>query len=416
MPFAWFGRGGSAPSGPVDAKKLQWAAETGIVGSQLEAFKAVARLAQNHALREDGLQQGQAFDKGQFGDIYSGTYKGARVAVKRINQDGRSIRELFVMIAPEVRATSALVHKHIVRFVGVTSNFPEPGEGPSAFCLGLVFEFCENGSLWDNIHKKRAKLPLADKFRIASETASAMEHIHARGYVHRDLNSNNILLTGSLSARVADFGCAVPAQTAGLGESFLAGTPNYMAPEQLSCGAVGPAADCWALGVVLWEALNEISPWGSFRCGDPAAMRRLVVDERARLQRTPDGKLAPGLRAPVDALLDAALEREPARRADMRAIRAALDRISGKLRRGAARAPAGAPPAEARLQARLQAFYRKHNPAKLKDAPHVARVHVGSEVQPPLSPPASRLLPAPARGSTPGRVPDSAEAGLAARE
>ena len=57
-----------------------------------------------------------------------------------------------------------------------------------------------------------------------------MEHIHARGYVYRDLNSNNILLTGSLSARVADFGCAVHAQTAGLGESFLAGTPNYMAP------------------------------------------------------------------------------------------------------------------------------------------------------------------------------------------
>jgi serine/threonine protein kinase len=107
-------------------------------------------------------------------------------------------------------------------------------------------------------------------------------HLHALGILHRDINSQNVLLagsaTGGYTAKLGDFGCARllvppnPAESAVCGGSgcgwwhyepaAISGTPGYMAPEQLagvqylSCGA-----DVWALGILTHEILTGLYPW-----------------------------------------------------------------------------------------------------------------------------------------------------------
>jgi hypothetical protein len=86
MVFSCFGGTPKGDAGAVDGNKLDWARLKGFEGEDLQAFTQVARLAQKHQIRSADLQEGQEFDKGQFGAINSGTYKGGNVAVKRINQ------------------------------------------------------------------------------------------------------------------------------------------------------------------------------------------------------------------------------------------------------------------------------------------------------------------------------------------
>jgi len=97
---------------------------------------------------------------------------------------------------------------------------------------------------------------------MGAEIASALAAVHARGIVHRDVSSGNVMLTPN-GARLVDFGiCALagePQQP--LREGELLGTPAYIAPERLRGGKVGPAADVYALGVLLYRALSGRLPW-----------------------------------------------------------------------------------------------------------------------------------------------------------
>jgi serine/threonine protein kinase len=99
-------------------------------------------------------------------------------------------------------------------------------------------------------------LPPARVATIASEVADALATVHAAGIVHRDVKPGNILVDRSGHAHLADFGIASLADASMLtATGTTLGTAAYMAPEQLQHHAVGPAADIWALGLVLLESL-----------------------------------------------------------------------------------------------------------------------------------------------------------------
>jgi serine/threonine protein kinase len=154
-------------------------------------------------------------------------------------------------------------------------------------------------------------LPIADVVMMARRLASALGEVHAHGVVHRDLKPENVfLIDGDLTrAKLIDFGVARGVrQTAILTDAgVVVGTPYYMAPEQVRGDTVGPPADVWGLGGVLYEALAGQPP---FSASHPlGAMARIVVDEPAPLTSmrsdTPDA---------LAALIHAMLAKDPAAR------------------------------------------------------------------------------------------------------
>jgi WD40 repeat protein len=178
----------------------------------------------------------------------------------------------------EARAVAHLQHPNIVRVL-------EVGEvrGQPFFCL----EYIGGGTLAD--HLRGVPLPPRDAARLVQTLAQAMQTAHASGIIHRDLKPGNILLEGrghkddragdgegvsELIPRVAplqqvpkitDFGLAKHVESEGERPSsgWIIGTPSYMAPEQAEGKnqAVGPAADVYALGAILYECLTGRPPF-----------------------------------------------------------------------------------------------------------------------------------------------------------
>ncbi|WP_439659943.1 serine/threonine-protein kinase [Lentzea sp. HUAS TT2] len=154
--------------------------------------------------------------------------------------------------------------------------------------------------------RQRMREPLPPRFvaRIGSQIAEVLDHVHGLGVVHRDIKPSNILLDDTeKQAYLADFGLALVAEVTRVTTSgVLVGTAGYLSPEQVRGAEVGPAADVYALGLVLLECLTGRSEYPG---GDAEAAL-------ARLARAP--------RIPVDlpaawvSLLSAMTDMVPERR------------------------------------------------------------------------------------------------------
>jgi tetratricopeptide (TPR) repeat protein len=198
--------------------------------------------------------------RGGMGVVYSArAADGRSVAIKVLGAAGAGAVERF---AREMRLLASL---------GEAEGFiPLLDSGTHAGRLFLVMPLLEGGTLGAKL--ARGPLPLAEAVSLAVSLAKALGKAHERGIVHRDLKPENILLGRDGRAYVADLGLAkhwrtdVPGASVGDALSVagsFAGTPGYMAPEQLDdAREAGPAADVFALGVILYEALAGERPFG----------------------------------------------------------------------------------------------------------------------------------------------------------
>ncbi|MDQ2839411.1 MAG: serine/threonine protein kinase, partial [Actinomycetota bacterium] len=172
----------------------------------------------------------------------------------------------------------------------------------------LVMELVDGPSLAARIEESPLSEPAARE--VAVQISDALDYVHARGMVHRDVKPANILLgtdatTGEseVRARLSDFGIVRLLGSDHLTNvAFTVGTASYLAPEQARGAEVGPAADVYALGLVLIEALTGIRAY-------PGAPMVAVM---ARLERPPE--IPPGLPQPWPALLPAMTALDPADR------------------------------------------------------------------------------------------------------
>jgi WD40 repeat protein len=208
--------------------------------------------------------------RGGMGVVYQARQLRANrlVALKMIlsgEYAGATDRERFRV---EVEAVARLSHPGIVQVFDVGEH-----DGLSYFSL----EFCPGGALAAKLSSQ--PLPAREAARIAEHLARAMAAAHAVGVVHRDLKPGNVLLAADGTPKIADFGLAkqldsVHDQTM---SGAILGTPSYMAPEQAAgrAKAVGPAADVWALGAILYEMLTGRPP---FVGESPIETLRRVVD------------------------------------------------------------------------------------------------------------------------------------------
>jgi len=124
----------------------------------------------------------------------------------------------------------------------------------------LVMELVDGPSLAQRM--THGPLSPADVAQIGEDLANALEAVHAAGIIHRDVKPSNVLLappataSGRWTAKLADFGIACTAETSKVRTGVVLGTAAYMAPEQLRDLPLTPAADIYALGLVLLEVLT----------------------------------------------------------------------------------------------------------------------------------------------------------------
>src|SRR5262249_53569660 len=148
-------------------------------------------------------------------------------------------------------------------------------------CDGRPFfslEYCGGGSLDRRLGG--TPLPAREAARLVETLASAMQAAHQVNVIHRDLKPAHVLLGADGTAKVTDFGLAKKVDAAGhTGTGAVLGTPSYMAPEQAGGKnkEVGPAADVYALGAVLYECLTGRPPFRDATAMD--TLLQVLTDE-----------------------------------------------------------------------------------------------------------------------------------------
>jgi len=214
------------------------------------------------------------------------------VAVKVLLRAGSAHRDRF---RAEAETMARLDHPHVARIFGVSRR-----DGLPFFSM----EWCPRGTLAARAEEYRER---PDRAAAAvARVARAVHFAHQRGVLHRDLKPANVLLDEFDRPRVADFGLAMP--IAGLGDepAGIAGTPAYMAPEQLS-GEVTVATDVYGLGAILYDLLTGSPPSAA------DTLARTVARVREADPVSP-ARLNPRVDLDLDAVCRKCLAKDPADR------------------------------------------------------------------------------------------------------
>lgn len=252
--------------------------------------------------------------RGGMGSVFRATdvEGGGRVALKVLTEPSGEAARRF---AREAQTLRRLSHPGIVRWVAA-------GEDPAGPWIAM--EWIEGSTLARRL--RGGPLTVAETQALARRVGAALAVAHAAGVVHRDIKPENLLLPSARCEEVVlvDFGIARGAIEDGTvtRPGVVIGTPPYMAPEQVR-GArdLGPRADLFSLGCVLWECLAGRTLFDAHRT--IAVLLRVLVEAAPRLR-----EVVPGVPAELDELIARMLAKDPAERpADGAALVACLEAI-----------------------------------------------------------------------------------------
>jgi serine/threonine-protein kinase len=238
--------------------------------------------------------------RGGMGVVYQALHLRLKrpVALKMILAGGHAGPDMLARFRTEAEAVARLQHPNIVQVFEVGEHQDLPF---------LALEFCGGGSL----AMKLAGTPLPPKEAAAlvETLARAVQAAHDKGVVHRDLKPANVLLGEDGAPKITDFGLAKKLDEAGQTlPGAVMGTPSYMAPEQAEGKTdVGPPADVYALGAILYECLAGRPP---FR----AATSQDTILQVVSVDPVPPRDLNAKVPRDLDTICLKCLEKEPDRR------------------------------------------------------------------------------------------------------
>ena len=224
------------------------------------------------------------------------------VALKVLPAEALADETARARLVREARLASKLNHPHICTIY-------EVGEADAQTYIAM--ELVEGQSLSDQV--AGSALPVEQVLRYGQQLAGALAHAHARGVVHRDFKSANVVVTPEGQVKVLDFGLAkrlagdeiadaATASRQSLTErGVLAGTLAYMAPEQLRGRPADARSDIWALGIVLYELATGKRPFEG----------KTGFELSSAILSQPAPAVPPSVPAPLAGVIDRCLAKEP---------------------------------------------------------------------------------------------------------
>lgn len=281
--------------GFVEAKTVSYIPEEGSVANHSKPEAQSSRLGiPNYELLEE-------VGRGGMGVIYKARHRALKriVALKMILSGGHADEHDRLRFRAEAEAVARLQHPNIVQVheVGEHDGLPY-----------AALEFVDGGSLAQKL--KKHPLSPRESAKLVETIARAMQLAHSRNIIHRDLKPANILLDAAGSPKVSDFGLARQLDDISHTQTgSVLGTPSYMSPEQVTGDTkhVGPAADVYSLGAILYECLCGHPP---FQGGSVVATLDMVRDQQPvapRLLRT-------GIPIDLETICLKCLRKEPEKR------------------------------------------------------------------------------------------------------
>jgi serine/threonine-protein kinase len=240
-----------APAGQAGA-----AGDTSLGSTDFSLSEAAVESHGGHWPAVPGYEIVGEIARGGMGVVYKARQRGLNrwTALKMILAGAHAGEQQRARFHTEAEAVALLQHPNIVQIYEVGEH-----DGLPYFSLELV----DGGSLDRKIHRQAQ--PPREAARVVEILADAMDYAHAHAIIHRDLKPANVLLTTDGQLKITDFGLAkrLEGDSSQTKSGTVMGTPSYMAPEQAKgdTHGVGPLADVYALGAMLYELLTGRPPF-----------------------------------------------------------------------------------------------------------------------------------------------------------
>ena len=237
---------------------------------------------------------GQVLGRGGMGEVYRATrvQDGAALAVKVLKKHRIADEEQVQRFFREARLTQTVPSEHVAH----VEEFGRFDDG-SPF---IAMELLEGHDLGWHL-RRSTHLPLEEVVELVDHAAKALDAVHAAGVVHRDLKPSNLFLLDAIPRawKVLDFGVSLSTGEEPRSGEDVAGTPQYMAPEQLGGDPIDARADLYALATIAFRALTGRPPF--------LGRMEVVLFHVLRTPAPPVTRFNPFLPADLDAVFTIAL-------------------------------------------------------------------------------------------------------------